>query len=58
MADAIASYTGPSWKKNARIYVTCEENPTSGVLGLVNCLRQEEGGVQIRCIFGPEETEP
>ena len=38
-----------------RVYVTSQSNPNNGVLGLVNCLRQEEGGDRIRCIFDPEK---
>ena len=39
----------------SRIYVTAQGSPNNGILGLVNCLRQEEGGDRIRCIFDPEE---
>ena len=38
----------------SRVYVTSQGNPNSGVLGLVNCLRQEDGGDRIRCIFDPD----
>ena len=38
-----------------RIYVTSQDQSSNGILGLVNCLRQEEGGDRIRCIFDPEE---
>ena len=34
--------------------MTSQGNPKSGLLGLVNCLCQEEGGERIRCIFDPE----
>ena len=39
----------------SRIYVTAQSNPNNGILGLVNCLRQEEGGDRIRCVFDPEK---
>ena len=41
--------------KASRIYVTSQGSKTSGVLGLVNCLIQEEGGDRIRCIFDQEK---
>ena len=44
-------------QKASRIYVTSQGCPKSGILGLVNCLIQEEaGGDRIRCIFDPERT--
>ncbi|XP_071034019.1 fatty acid synthase [Parasteatoda tepidariorum] len=34
-----------------RIWLLSEESMSSGLVGLVNCLRQEPGGSSIRCIF-------
>jgi len=34
-----------------RIYLIAESDQKSGILGLVNCLKQEPGGHVIRCIF-------
>ena len=42
-------------EETSRIYVTAQSNPNNGILGLVNCLRQEEGGDRIRCIFDPDK---
>ena len=42
-------------EETARIYITAQSDPNSGILGLVNCLRQEQGGDRIRCIFDPEK---
>lgn len=36
-------------EKNIILYA--QEQPTSGVLGLVNCLRREPGGNIFRCVF-------
>ena len=36
-----------------RIYLTSQNDPTNGVVGLVKCLRREPGGENIRCIFDP-----
>jgi fatty acid synthase, animal type len=33
--------------------LTTQNNPTSGILGLVKCLKRETGGDLIRCIFDP-----
>ncbi|KAM4844089.1 fatty acid synthase [Thomomys bottae] len=33
------------------VWLTATECPTSGVVGLVNCLRKEPGGHRIRCIL-------
>ena len=42
-------------EETSRIYVTAQSNSDNGILGLVTCLRQEEGGERIRCIFDPEK---
>jgi fatty acid synthase len=34
-----------------RIYLTSTGTPRSGIIGLVNCLRQEPGGNKVRCVF-------
>ncbi|XP_069807612.1 fatty acid synthase isoform X2 [Dendropsophus ebraccatus] len=34
-----------------RLWLTVTNQPNSGVVGMVNCLRQEPGGNKIRCIF-------
>ncbi|CAL1290486.1 unnamed protein product [Larinioides sclopetarius] len=34
-----------------RIWLVSEASNTSGIIGLVNCLRQEPGGSSIRCVF-------
>ncbi|MCQ7632713.1 zinc-binding dehydrogenase, partial [Salmonella enterica] len=33
------------------VWLTAMDCPTSGVVGLVNCLRKEPGGHRIRCVF-------
>ncbi|XP_063877296.1 fatty acid synthase-like isoform X1 [Scylla paramamosain] len=38
-------------KENERVWLLSSGEPTSGILGLVNCLRKEEGGGKIRCVF-------
>lgn len=35
-------------KKNKAVWLLSSGEPTSGILGLVNCLRKEEGGEKIR----------
>jgi len=45
--EALANITS----KDERIYLTSEGLPSNGIVGMVNCLRQEEGGANIRCIF-------
>ncbi|KAG8446408.1 hypothetical protein GDO86_014021 [Hymenochirus boettgeri] len=37
--------------KDHAIWLTTENEPNSGIVGMVNCLRQEPGGNRIRCIF-------
>ena len=39
--------------ETSRIYITSQDKPTSGILGFVKCLLQEEGTDHIRCIFDP-----
>ena len=34
-----------------RIILVSKKDQISGIVGMVNCLRQEEGGASIRCIF-------
>ncbi|XP_075135067.1 fatty acid synthase [Leptodactylus fuscus] len=34
-----------------RIWLTVMNQPNSGIVGMVNCLRQEPGGNRIRCLF-------
>ncbi|XP_049519259.1 fatty acid synthase-like [Dermacentor silvarum] len=42
------------------IWLIADDNDTSGVLGLANCLRRETGGRHVRCILriGMEESKP
>ncbi|CAJ0958991.1 unnamed protein product [Ranitomeya imitator] len=37
-----------------RIWLTALNEPNSGIVGMVNCLRQEPGGNRIRCIFNSD----
>lgn len=43
-----------SWE--GRVWILSHGQPTSGIIGLVNCLRQEPGGDKIRCIFHPNSS--
>ncbi|KAJ8035684.1 Fatty acid synthase [Holothuria leucospilota] len=36
---------------SSRIWLISENNNQNGIVGLVNCLRQEDGGDKIRCLF-------
>ncbi|XP_073462807.1 fatty acid synthase [Aquarana catesbeiana] len=36
------------------IWLTALKQPNSGIVGMVNCLRQEPGGHRLRCIFNSE----
>nr|XP_045622655.1 fatty acid synthase-like [Procambarus clarkii] len=36
------------------LWLVSSGEPSSGILGLVNCLRREPGGEKIRCVFVPE----
>ena len=36
-----------------RIYIVAQSNPETGIIGLINCLKQEPGGHVIRSIFMP-----
>ncbi len=38
-------------KPEDRIYLISESVAHSGIVGMVNCLRQESGGAHLRCIF-------
>ncbi|KAK3090166.1 hypothetical protein FSP39_009679 [Pinctada imbricata] len=37
--------------KGENLWLVCDCNSVSGIVGMVNCLRQEEGGDRIRCIL-------
>uniref|UniRef100_A0A8C5Q5P7 Fatty acid synthase n=1 Tax=Leptobrachium leishanense TaxID=445787 RepID=A0A8C5Q5P7_9ANUR len=39
------------------IWIKSMSEPNSGILGMVNCLRQEPGGHRIRCLFYMEDDE-
>ncbi|CAG7723467.1 unnamed protein product, partial [Allacma fusca] len=39
---------------DSRIYLTSQNDPTSGIIGLTKCLALEKGGENIRCIFDPD----
>ncbi|GBN56586.1 Fatty acid synthase [Araneus ventricosus] len=39
-----------------RIWLVSEASNNCGIIGLVNCLRQEPGGSSIRCVFANEAT--
>ncbi|KAF8774577.1 Fatty acid synthase like protein [Argiope bruennichi] len=40
------------YEKNAgRLWLVSEDGPVSGILGMVNCLKQEPSGERIRCVF-------
>lgn len=38
-------------KVGENIWLVANDTPANGVVGLVNCLRQEPGGDRVRCIF-------
>lgn len=40
-----------------KIYLICEKQTTTGVVGMVNCLRQEAGGNNIRLYFMQDNVE-
>lgn len=42
---------------NTKIYLTCEEEVTAGVVGMVNCLKQESGGNNVRLYFMQDKAE-
>jgi len=44
-------------QKGPLILVT-ENEPTSGLIGLVNCLRREPGGNSVRCVFVDDRKAP
>ncbi|XP_035227546.1 LOW QUALITY PROTEIN: fatty acid synthase-like [Stegodyphus dumicola] len=41
----------------SRIWLVSENSNSSGIIGLVNCLRQEPGGSNVRCIFTCKENQ-
>ncbi|XP_033753240.1 LOW QUALITY PROTEIN: fatty acid synthase-like [Pecten maximus] len=43
--------------KGNNLWLTVNETRYSGLLGLVNCLRQEPGGERIRCIFNMDSKQ-
>ncbi|XP_059470308.1 fatty acid synthase [Neocloeon triangulifer] len=42
-----------SEKEGRKVFVVSEGEEISGVVGMINCLKQEPGGVNLRCIFVP-----
>lgn len=36
------------------LWLLSSQEPSSGIIGLVNCLRRESGGEKIRCVFAPK----
>ncbi|GBM39328.1 Fatty acid synthase [Araneus ventricosus] len=38
-------------KDSGMVWLVSEESPVNGILGMVNCLKQEPGGEKIRCVF-------
>lgn len=49
LREAISSDSG-------EILVLAQNDPTSGILGLVNCMRREPGGERIRCVYLQNEA--
>ncbi|XP_018572598.1 fatty acid synthase-like [Anoplophora glabripennis] len=45
-------------EKNEDIVLYVENEPTSGILGLTNCLRREPPSKNVRCVFMVDEGEP
>ncbi|CAL1284482.1 unnamed protein product [Larinioides sclopetarius] len=39
------------------LWLVAKDNPVTGILGMVNCLKQEPGGERIRCVFIPHKKE-
>ncbi|KAI1300230.1 Fatty acid synthase [Halotydeus destructor] len=40
-------------KEVTRVWLTADDSPCNGIVGLVNCLRKEQGGEKVRCLFCP-----
>ncbi|KAF8774576.1 Fatty acid synthase like protein [Argiope bruennichi] len=38
-------------KDSGMVWLVSEDSPTNGIIGMVNCLKQEPGGERIRCVF-------
>ncbi|GBM39322.1 Fatty acid synthase [Araneus ventricosus] len=38
-------------KDSGMVWLVSEDSPTNGIVGMVNCLKQEPGGERIRCVF-------
>lgn len=49
---------GDKLNSNARIIVVSEGDAECGVLGPVKCLRQEQGGEKIGCVFIQDKGAP
>ncbi|GIY66143.1 fatty acid synthase [Caerostris extrusa] len=49
LSEKITSAQGSAGSK--RIWLVSEATNNTGIIGLVNCLRQEPGGSSIRCVF-------
>ncbi|WP_407809578.1 hypothetical protein, partial [Staphylococcus aureus] len=45
-----ALYNNPESSKS-NVWLVAEDCTTNGIIGMVNCLRREEGGEKIRCVF-------
>ncbi|PSN32561.1 hypothetical protein C0J52_22028 [Blattella germanica] len=40
------------------IYLIAQKDPLNGILGLVNCIRKEPGGENVRCVFILDNSAP
>nr|QCW07581.1 fatty acid synthase 1 [Blattella germanica] len=52
----IQTVVANSSKQN--IYLIAQKDPLNGILGLVNCIRKEPGGENVRCVFILDNSAP
>jgi fatty acid synthase, animal type len=43
-----------SEKEGRKVFAVCEGEDTNGIVGMINCLKQEPGGVNLRCVYIPQ----
>lgn len=44
-------------ESNAPVWLVADDVPTNGIVGLMNCLRQETGGERLRCVFNASKQQ-
>ncbi|KAL1129219.1 hypothetical protein AAG570_013748 [Ranatra chinensis] len=45
-------------ESNQRIVIVSGDEPTCGIVGFINCLKQESGGKYVRCVFTQDRAAP